>query len=64
MQVTQFYQAFPALVLQVTNTEVRRPGYEARGGGTCMRKLLACTVYVMHAIGCKVSNELQVSLQL
>ena len=29
-----------------------------------MRKLLACTVYVMHAIGCKVSNELQVSLQL
>ena len=25
----QFYQSFPALVLQATNAEVRRPGYNA-----------------------------------
>ena len=29
LHVTQFYQAFPALVLQATNAGVRRPGYEA-----------------------------------
>jgi len=30
LHVTQFYQAFPMLVLQATNAGVRRPGYEAR----------------------------------
>jgi len=29
----QFYQAFPALVLQATNAEVRRPGYNASTAG-------------------------------
>jgi len=31
---TQFYQSFPALVLQATNTGVRSPGYEATGQGS------------------------------
>jgi len=29
IHMTQFYQAFPVLLLQVTNAGVRRPGYEA-----------------------------------
>ena len=29
LHVTQFYQSFPALVLQAINAGVRRPGYEA-----------------------------------
>ena len=29
LQMNQFYQAFPTIVLQVKNAGVRRPGYEA-----------------------------------
>jgi len=45
--VTQFYQAFPALVLQGTNTGVRRPGYEATH---VVRQGTSRCIYLHHEI--------------
>ena len=60
LHVTQFYQAFPALVLQVTNTGVRRPGYEATISSA--RAIRDLTLDM--AMNCRYHNIHDASVQL
>ena len=53
----QFYQSFPALVLQATNIVVRRPGYEATYVVSDVNTRYSCKTVLKHLVT-KWQNEL------